>query len=380
MRPYNVESVGALMLAPNALRILDQIGAYSQIRGRGYNFDEVQFKDKAENIIDCFPMGSEEKYGYQALRIPRQVVLEELEILAKDREIPINYGKKLVRVLEETQDRVAFQFTDGSVAVASVLIGADGLRSAVRGYICPNIKPTYSGQLAVSALIDRTHLRLPSGANYHLPAVIYGNSGGYLMLPQSFDGSDIVIGTQKAYPEQDRTGWAALAADKNQLSDLLRLKESGWSDVIQSALENISPDSISIWPYYSIQEVPHWTSVIGRVLLLGDAAHAIPPTAGQGACQAFEDSLTVAILLAPLKPFTSLVRELRLWEEIRKDRIKDVARLTMQLGNNRLPQAERDQLPRGKYWASSEQPDLHWLYQKNIGEDVMTHCKSISSA
>jgi 2-polyprenyl-6-methoxyphenol hydroxylase-like FAD-dependent oxidoreductase len=50
MRPHNAESVGALMIAPNALRILDDIGAYPRIRSRGYNFEEVLFKDNVDNM------------------------------------------------------------------------------------------------------------------------------------------------------------------------------------------------------------------------------------------------------------------------------------------------------------------------------------------
>jgi 2-polyprenyl-6-methoxyphenol hydroxylase-like FAD-dependent oxidoreductase len=141
------------MLAPNALRILDGMGVYSQVRTRGYNFEAVEFKDDQDHTIDQFLMGSKEHYGYKALRVPRQAVLEELLALAKDRMIPVYHEKRFLHVVEETQNRVTFKFTDGSVADASVLIGADGIHSAVRGYVCPEIKPIFSGQLAVSAVI-----------------------------------------------------------------------------------------------------------------------------------------------------------------------------------------------------------------------------------
>jgi 2-polyprenyl-6-methoxyphenol hydroxylase-like FAD-dependent oxidoreductase len=365
------------MLAPNALRILDGMGVYSQVRTRGYNFEAVEFKDDQDHTIDQFLMGSKEHYGYKALRVPRQAVLEELLALAKDRMIPVYHEKRFLHVVEETQNRVTFKFTDGSVADASVLIGADGIHSAVRGYVCPEIKPIFSGQLAVSAVIQRAHLRFPPGAMYNLPAIIHGKNGGFLMLPQSFDGSDIVVATQKAYPEQDRAGWATLAADKRLLMDLLQARKPEWPDIVQSALENVRPDDISIWPYYSIPKVPRWTTTGGRVVLVGDAAHAIPPTAGQGACQAFEDALTMAILLADLASPALLAKAVSLWEEMRKVRIDKVAVLTMQLGNNRLPQSERVKLPRGQYWNSGEQPDLRWLYKADIGEEATTWCREV---
>ena len=377
LRPSHVESVGALMLAPNALRILNDMGAYTQVRTRGYNFEAVEFKDDLDQTIDQFLMGSKERYGYEALRIPRQAVLEELMALAKDRMIPVYHEKRFLHVVEETQNRVTFKLTDGSVADASVLIGADGIHSALRSYVCPEVKPVFSGQLAVSAVISRAQLRVPPGTKYNLPAIIHGKNGGFLMLPQSFDGSDVVVATQKAYLEQDRAGWTALAADKRQLMDLLHLRKSEWPDIVQSALENVRPGDISIWPYYSIPKVPRWTSAGGRVVLVGDAAHAIPPTAGQGACQAFEDALTLAVLLAGLASPALLAKGLQLWEGMRKERIEKVAILTMQLGNNRLPQAEREKLPRGQYWNSGEQLDLRWLYNANIGEEVTIRCGEV---
>ena len=377
LRPRNVGSAGALMLAPNALRILDDIGAYSKIRARGYNFEAVEFKDDHDQTIDQFLMGSDEQYGYKALRIPRQAVLEELRALAQERMITVRYEKRFLQVLAETENGITFRFADGSTSDADILIGADGIHSAVRAFVCPETKPIFSGQLAISAVVQRPHLRFPPGMDYHLPAIIHGRNGGMLMLPQSFDGSDVVVATQKAYLEQDRSGWASLAADKHQLYDMIQSRKSEWSDVVQSALECIHPENITIWPYYSLPKVSRWSSTGGRVVLLGDAAHAIPPTAGQGACQAFEDALSLAVLLAGLASPALLAEGLHLWEGMRKERIDKVAVLTMQLGNNRLPQAEREKLPKGQYWNSGEQSNLLWLYRENIEEGLMVACKEV---
>ncbi|KAF1975881.1 FAD/NAD(P)-binding domain-containing protein [Bimuria novae-zelandiae CBS 107.79] len=377
LRPWNVDSAGSLMLAPNALRILDDIGAYSKIRTRGYNFEAVEFKDDQDQTIDQFLMGSDEQYGYKALRIPRQAVLKELRALAQERMITVHYEKRFLQVLAETENGITFKFADGSISDADILIGADGIHSAVRAFFCPETKPIFSGQLAISAVVQRPHLRFPPGMDYHLPAIIHSRNGGMLMLPQSFDGSDVVVATQKAYSEQDRSGWASLAEDKHQLYDMIQSRKSEWSDVVQSALECVHPEKISIWPYYSLPKVPCWSSTGGRVVLLGDAAHAIPPTAGQGACQAFEDALSLAVLLAGLASPALLAEGIHLWEGMRKERIDKVAVLTMQLGNNRLPQAQREKLPKGQYWNSGEQPNLLWLYRANIEEELKVACKEV---
>jgi 2-polyprenyl-6-methoxyphenol hydroxylase-like FAD-dependent oxidoreductase len=83
----------------------------------------------------------------------------------------------------------------------------------------------------------------------------------------------------------------------------------------------------------------HWVSRSGRVILIGDAAHAIPPSGGQGAASAFEDAETLAYVLSKLMlPGYSrpdLRESLQRWETHRKQRISQILDYTVRAGNIR---------------------------------------------
>ena len=119
------------MLSPNALRVLNSLGVYERIRGKGYNFSNIAFKNEEEETTDLYPLGDEHRYGYKALRIYRQVLLDELRSTVHARDILIVYGKKFSHVLSESPTEVSFAFTDGNSASASLLIGADGIQSSI---------------------------------------------------------------------------------------------------------------------------------------------------------------------------------------------------------------------------------------------------------
>jgi 2-polyprenyl-6-methoxyphenol hydroxylase-like FAD-dependent oxidoreductase len=358
------------MLAPNAMRILDEIGLLVRIQKQGYNFDTIFFKDSAGQTTSQFLMGSTSRYGYQAMRIPRHTVVTELRTLATERGIPIHFEKQISRVLEESQNGVTFQFADGLTGHAKVLIGADGIYSNVRDYVCPGRSPAYSGQLAPSVVVQQRPRGPLEGPSSSLPAIFHGRNGALLMLPQSFDGSEVVIGTQLQYPEQDRAGWTRLANNRNELLHLFKQGVGEWQDVVPFSLEHVQYNAISIWPYYALPDIPSWVSEGKKVILVGDAAHAMPPTAGQGACQAIEDAATLAVLFSESSSFPDLTGlDLELWEKVRRERVERVKALTVQLGNNRLPQKEREKLPKGHYWNTGEQPDLFWLYGLHVGKE-----------
>lgn len=91
--------------------------------------------------------------------------------------------------------------------------------------------------------------------------------------------------------------------------------------------------------FAKVPDLEHWVSHSGRVILIGDAAHAIPPSGGQGAASAFEDAETLAYVLGKLRlpgvgP-TSLKEDLRKWETHRMDRIKQILDYTIKAGNIR---------------------------------------------
>lgn len=385
------------MLSPNALRILNSLGVYEQIRNKGYNFSNMAFKNEHEETTDVYPLGDEERYGYKALRVYRQILLAELRAAVHASNIPVIYGKKFSHVLSESPVEVSFAFTDGTSASAALLIGADGIHSTVRKYVSPSTAPGYSGTMAITCAIPRAALEFPSDKDYSvLPVGIHGAMGTFVLAPQNPDGSEFLAGTQKKYPEQNREGWDRLFSAKDELLELLSSNKSAWPSLVQSVLDNIPKETLSIWPFYLVPKLSSWTSTShsNRVIILGDAAHAIPPTAGQGASQAFEDAYSLALLLSfhasslsaspstteqsknddPHPQNLTLSQTLTFWHSFRQARIDRVVSLTLKLNNTRLPQAERKALDPGMIWSSESKADtaeLDWLYNFIIEEAVL---------
>ncbi|KAF1941428.1 kynurenine 3-monooxygenase [Clathrospora elynae] len=381
LRQPTVATSGALMLSPNALRILDTLGLYERLYKQGYNFETIDFKNHEQITTDKYYLGHEKMYGYKALRIYRQALLTELRAEVKNLQIPVTYGVKFSHIVSEDDNGVNFAFTDGTHATADILCGADGIHSTVRKYIAPEVVPKYSGMVAITCALQRKTLEYPSNIcakDYPMPVAIYGKNGAFVMAPQSIDGSEVLAGTQRAWPEQDRAGWDALLADREGLLELFRQGYEDWPTIVQSALNNVPLDTLAIWPYYVVPKLASWFSPNKRVIILGDAAHAIPPTAGQGASQGFEDAFTLAALLPRITAKLPLEKALTEWKIMRQQRVDKVIKLTLQLNNARLPEAERQKLAAAgaPVWESGDDGELGWLYNEDVEKDVLAYVKA----
>lgn len=209
-----------------------------------------------------------------------------------------------------------------------------------------------------------------------MPVAIHGKNGAFVMAPQNIDGSEVLAGTQRRWPEQDRAGWDALLADREGLLALFREGYEDWPTIVQSALDNVPLDTLAIWPYYVVPKLDSWFSK--RVIILGDAAHAIPPTAGQGASQGFEDAFTLAALLPRVTSKLPLDKALTEWKDMRQQRIDKVIKLTLQLNNARLPEAEREKLAAAgaPVWESGDNGELAWLYNADVEKEVLAYVKA----
>ena len=383
-RDPSYHTSGALMLSPNSLRILDHLGIYHKLVSRGFEFDAVVYQDATHTTIDHYNFGNKEKNGYRALRVYRQVLLEQLrDEVAKHDNIRVIYDKKFSRITSETAEEVQFEFADGSRATTKILIGCDGIHSAVRRTAVENISAKYIGLMAVTGAVATSSIKWPvtdephdHRVPYPLPAQINEATGAFVMAPQNPDGSELLAGIQMPYPEQDRAGWDALIADKQQLKSLLKKGYETWTPFVQSAMDAIPHESLFIWPFNAMPRLQCWTSQGHRVVIIGDAAHAVPPTAGQGASQAFEDAFSLAALMktvfdkvrddaAPkwsehLNVFAASVEK---WQAYRQERVDKVMALTAKLNERRRPGWKPD----GTTAASI---DVSWLYNVDIEEDV----------
>jgi len=360
--PLNIG--GAIMLSPNALKVLDALSVYSRIRPKGYNFETLEYKDGDGKLLEVYEFGGEEKYGYKALRIYRKVLIEELVEMLREKGVQIVFGKKFAKVLEESEEGVSWEFADGTVGKASLLVGADGIHSTVRKYLYPDLKPTFAGGMGVTAAVPTEQLKLPPG--YHIPVTISTPHGSFVIAPQQIDGSEVLIGKQKRVPkDHDRAGWDAISADKEALVKFLQQDTEHFPEFVQNAVSNVGHGKINVWPYYIVPKIERWTSDERRVVILGDSAHAIPPSAGQGINQAFEDIYIFALLLGQVDKVDTQ-GALKFWQEYREQRIAKVMDLNNQIELRRMTEEEQEKMPAG----SMHEIELSWLYKPNFKEDV----------
>ncbi|GAB1339960.1 FAD-dependent monooxygenase [Streptomyces sp. E-15] len=207
--------------------------------------------------------------------------------------------------------RVRVPFADG-VLEADLVVAADGVDSRLRGRLFPGHPgPVYSGSTVLRAISEhpvplRTDFELTwgRGAEFGHIAFTDGRAEWHAVL-------NAPPGTRYADPLAE-----------------MRRRFGGWHDPIPTLLEATRPDAVL---HHDIRELatplPAFTA--DRIALLGDAAHAMTPNLGQGACQALEDAATLAAALATEPTVASALTR---YDAERRPRSQSVARAARQAG------------------------------------------------
>ncbi|KAL4724393.1 hypothetical protein ACLX1H_009007 [Fusarium chlamydosporum] len=360
---------GAIMLSPNSLRALDKLGVFQRMLPRSYKFDELYFLSQEDKLVDVFKFGDEEKYGYTGIRVYRFELINILLDLVREAGIKVEYGKKFDKIISETEDSVTWSFTDGSEQSADLLIGADGIHSRVRSYLYPDLAPKFTNMIGVTAAVPTSQLKLEEN-KYDLPATfMHDKRGAFVIAPQLVDGSEVLIGKQKVFVGEDpgRDAWKAMNSDKTWCVDFLREGKEDYPPIVSNATSEISTDSVNLWPFYLLPKLDKWTSrdKHGRVAILGDAAHAIPPTAGQGVNQAFEDVYTFAGVLGLLKGNggNELSEALDRWQKGRQERVDNIIELNNEINKRRMPKVAGVEVETKPF-------DIDWLYSVDLNKSA----------
>lgn len=365
-RPGPLNIGGAVMLSPNALKVLDAFHLYDDLRTQGFNFSHLHYRDVSGNLIETYEFGNKDEYGYEALRIYRHVLIDTLLAELKRKNIAIQFGAKFTHITEEDSNSVSFAFADGSTGKADVLVGADGIHSRVRKYLYPDLEPKFIGMAGTTAAVPTAQLKLPEG--YHLPVTISSPQGAFVIAPQQLDGSEVLIGKQRRVAEQDRAAWEKTLADKDEAVRFLQQDQEHFSDIVRNAVSHIDPEKINVWPFFVVPKLDRWASEKRRVIILGDAAHAIPPSAGQGINQAFEDVYILALLLGRSSEIPNLQDALSFWQSYRQGRVDKVFELNKQIDLRRMP--ANDAVSGENSEIQKEKFDLEWLYKPDFKQVV----------
>ncbi|HEX6924302.1 MAG TPA: FAD-dependent monooxygenase [Longimicrobiaceae bacterium] len=202
---------------------------------------------------------------------------------ATGRGIEIHYGRRLVDYREKP-DGVVARFADGSVVEGDLLVGADGIRSRVRAVMDPSAPaPSYTGLLNLGGIVRSSGL----APTPHTMRMMWGRFAffGYTVRP---DGEAWWFANASRDREPARGELDAISTDawKAQLRELFGRDAAFVLELIEAT------PHIGAFPIHDMPSLSTWHSK--RVVLLGDAAHAVSPSAGQGASMALEDALMLA--------------------------------------------------------------------------------------
>lgn len=276
-RAPELREVGAgISLWTNAVKVLRRLGVGPAVEAAAHPITRSEIRSwrgRLLGVTDFVALNA--KLGAPTVGVHRADLQAALaDALGRDR---LRLGAECVGYEHDAGGATA-RFADGRTDRADVLVGADGLKSAVRRQMLGDDPPRYAGYTAWRSvgLIDRPEV--PPGVTF----VAMGRGSQVGLLP---------IG-------KGRTYWFATAnvptggdGPGDHHTELLK-RFADWYPAVPAAIAATPPGAVVRNDILDRPPVRRWTD--GRVALLGDAAHPTTPNLGQGACQAIESGRVLA--------------------------------------------------------------------------------------
>ncbi|GAB3541304.1 FAD-dependent monooxygenase [Pontibacter brevis] len=334
-------------LAANAMQGLARLGVHDAVVARGKQLTALVMFDENGNVIsnlDTRPLSR--KYGISNFVIHRADLHEVLQNHLKPGSLIL--GKRCADI-HQLADQVQVSFSDGTQSTAELVVAADGINSVVRRQLLPQSRPRYAGYTCWRAVIQNPGVEI----NTMISAETWAPQGRVGIAPLQ-DNSIYWYACINALERDERM--------QQMTPGDLAAHFAGVNPPIEAVLAGTKPEQL-IWN--DIADIkPLDKFVFGRVVLLGDAAHATTPNMGQGACQAIEDAV---VLGQCLKQQTKLAGALVLYEKRRIARTAKVVRLSRLLGQvAQWQQPLLGSIRNGLFRAMPQfvtQNQMEWLYK-----------------
>lgn len=314
--PGRLLTGGGFMLWHNAILALRRIGLDAQVAAAGEPIRFHEFRSASGRRLARWQLDKKtESCGAPAIALRRSALNT---ILMEEAGDSVHMGTRFTSFKQDSSG-VTARFADGSTVRGDVLIGADGLRSAVRaelrrGYQAP---PRYAGYTAWQAI---TRLRgedlVPTGTFFNL----WGNGLRFLYCRLN----------------ENEVYWDAITSDRvrdrldtmhHSKRDVLAAAYRTWPEPIPEIIASTGEAAILPIEIFDRPPGDRWGD--GRVTLVGDAAHPMTLNLSQGAGQGIESGVFLGTALAGHEDATAA---LRAYEDRRRDRTADMVNTSWWIG------------------------------------------------
>ncbi|MBV9251555.1 MAG: FAD-dependent monooxygenase [Acetobacteraceae bacterium] len=316
------ERVGAgIHVSANVMKVLRWLGAEQRLSQIGIHPDFFTSRkwDTGEVLFEL-PLGGigEQKYGASYITVQRHDL--HAAILEKVATGTIAFGRRLVEV-QQNGNGVLLNFADGSQAKADVVIGADGVNSRLREAVAGPSKSRFSGAVAHRARYPSTLL---GGMEVRNCTKWWGPNSHILIyyIEQSRDEIYLVTSTKGHWHSQ--ASW--VFCPKEEVVSAFADFHPEVRAVIETA------PRLTKWPILDIEPIDTWSK--GRLVLLGDACHAMMPYMASGAAMAIEDAAVLARCLVQTDDHGAAFA---LYQTSRMSRVSKVRRISAENSFLRQP-------------------------------------------
>ena len=319
--PAGADEVGSwLVLQGNGIDALAAVGAHHVVTRIGFPTRTMWFVNGRGRVLGVLANGNPLPDGTSSLMVRRSALYQALRLEAAARGVQVRHGARLVDAQEAAGGGVTATFADGTSTRADVLIGADGIRSNVRRII--------DAQAPAARYVPVLNLGgeirdLPT-ASLRRPAdefqMMFGHRCFFGIVPTPAGGA-VWFANPPQLREPEPGDLDAVTSEqwRSRLNQLFVHDRGPVADLARQAVQRATPDTLRPWTTYDLPSVPTWHR--GPIAIIGDAAHATAPSAGQGAALAIEDAVIIAQCLRDLShPEAAFAT----FERLRRDRVERI--------------------------------------------------------
>lgn len=303
------EPVGAgIVLGVNAMSVMRRLGIAEDIAKRGATLGRGVITDRRGRELGSTDFELLRSEFGPTIALHRAELHEGLLAAAGGASISLGTS---VEKISTHDDHVDVLLTDGREERFDLVIGADGLRSRVRELVFGDVPLEYSGytcwRLVVKSPVAKVEMCEMWGRGQRFGIVPIGDSQIYC-----FAVANAPLG--QAEPSEGRI-------------DRFRARFAGFGGQVPEILAALDHPAELI--HNDLEEVPGGAWVEGRVVLIGDAAHAMTPNMGQGAAMGLEDSAVLVELLSKGGDLQDLLAQ---WAARREPRVRWVQNQSRRIG------------------------------------------------